>query len=279
MKILIFGCSGFISAGLIERLEVESHELVLFGRRPPSRNAKAEYVQWTLEMAVTDRVICASRDADVAVHLAHDFRGLAGAKRTIVGISRLVRRLENFGVRNHLFVSSYSAGPHATSNYGRSKYILEKKFLASPNNTVIRPGLVLGNGGLFGRIRKWAGTLPLLFLPDGGRAKLPIVTVQKLCEEMVAIVERKNGKDTAYNLFFKDFVSLRDLVVASVLSSNKAKPIIISIPSPLLLTVLTFAERLHVPLPFSSDNLRGLISNKNASHEGSLEGSLDLRDV
>lgn len=279
MKILIFGCSGFIASNLVGLLQSRSHEIVLLGRRPPSFKTTATYFHWSLETATTASVIEASQGADVAVHLAHDFRGLAGARRTVVGISRLIRSLEQSGLNHNIFVSSYSAGEHATSTYGRSKHILEKKFLSSPQNTVVRPGLVLGNGGIFGRIRTWAGLLPLLLLPDGGRAKLPVITVQQLCEEMAAVIEKPNSKISVYNLFFKDFVSLRDLVVASVLSSNKAKPIIISIPSPLLLTVLTFAERLHVPLPFSSDNLRGLISNKNASHEGSLEGSLDLRDV
>ena len=148
-------------------------------------------------MAVNDRVIRASREADMAVHLVHDFCGFPGARRTIVGTSRLLKRLEYLANK---CLYPRICGSHVTSNYGRSKYILEKKFLASPNNTVIRPGLVLGNGGLFGKIRKWA-YISSAGSSRRGQAKLPVITVQKLCEEMLAIIESNNGRSFVHNIF------------------------------------------------------------------------------
>ena len=53
--------------------------------------------------------------------------------------------------------------------YGKNKYDLEKWFLKIPHSKVIRPGLVVGNGGIYQRISGFVQRFKYLPLPGGGK--------------------------------------------------------------------------------------------------------------
>ncbi|GAB6124853.1 NAD-dependent epimerase/dehydratase family protein [Humidesulfovibrio idahonensis] len=57
------------------------------------------------------------------------------------------------GVPYQLFMSSHSARPDAPGECGRTKYRLEQVFLAA-GHAVVRPGLVVGEGGLYAKQRR-----------------------------------------------------------------------------------------------------------------------------
>ena len=132
---------------------------------------------------------------DVVVHLAYDRK--AGIELNVEGVKRVFAAAAAAGVSRQIFVSSYSARPDALSEYGRLKYLLETFFLER-GQTIVRPGLVIGNGGLFGRNMEQILHTPLMPLLNAGSDLLPVVAVEDLVTAMTTLLHREPG---AYNLF------------------------------------------------------------------------------
>lgn len=267
MRVLIFGASGFIGGHLVLYMEKVGWDVLALSRRPEIPGYSGCHQIWSLGESLPDNIY---RGFDFAVHLAHDFDGEPGAKRTIDGISQCVQQLRLCGVKRQVIFSSYSAGAHAKSIYGVTKYFLEERFINSPDIEIARPGLVIGDGGLYARIRKWAVRLPVVPLPDGGRGKVPVIAINRLCSEIVYNLESECFAPES-NIFEPQLVSLRDIVLNAAGDVGR-RPVIVNIPSRVLLWVLKLAARLRVPIPVNSDNLDGFIANQSAMHSSTLQG-------
>jgi uncharacterized protein YbjT (DUF2867 family) len=203
----------------------------------------------------------AVQDVDCAIHLAHDFDGEDGAQRTIDSTLTVVAKLRGAGVRRQLFFSSYSAGEHAVSLYGKTKLAMERAFASQEDIVIARPGLVIGEGGLYGRIREWAQRLPLIPLPDGGLGKVPVIGIRDLCERTLHLVTMTTPPKEE-NLFEPDLKSLREIVLKAAEEVGR-RPRILPVSSGLLIRVLAIAGRLGVSLPVNADNLLGFLANQS----------------
>jgi len=266
MRILISGASGFIGSYFTCHAAEAGHEVVTLSRRRITNGIPAKAFTWELGQQIP---LDATKNTDCAIHLAHDFSGSEGARKTFNATLQHISQLREEGVRQQLFFSSYSAGPHATSIYGQTKFALEQELKKYNDVVIIRPGLVIGNGGIYRRIKKWAQGMSVIPLPDGGRGKLPIISIERLWEETLKLIEN-NPPQNESNLFEPDLYTLRSLVFKAASAANKA-PLIIPVPSNWLINMLKFAEILNIPLPVNSDNLAGFLANKDAMHISSLK--------
>jgi NADH dehydrogenase len=205
---------------------------------------------------------------DCAIHLAHDFNGVDGARKTYEGTLRNIRLLLNADVKRQIFFSSYSAGAHATSLYGRTKYEIEKKILLLKGVSVVRPGLVIGDGGIYGRIKKWAAILPIIPLPNGGIGEVPVIGIDRLCRETL-LIALNAGDVSEHNIFERQLKSLRQIVVEAAAEKNR-RPRILAIPAVIVSFCLRLAATLRVPLPITMDNVEGFLANQSAQHKSTL---------
>ncbi len=264
MKILIFGAAGFIGSHLARHAEGAGHSVVCFCRSGIVRGVVGSCHPWSLESRLDDAAI---PECDCAVHLAHDFDGPKGAERTVTGTLDAIQKLRRAGVRRQIVFSSYSAGPHASSLYGRAKLALEQQVLRIQGVVVVRPGLVLGEGGIHGRIRTFVRLSPLVPLPDGGKGRVPVIEVGKLCEQTLLIAAASPRKE--YNLFEREQLSLRQIVQEAAREVGRAVWVL-PVPSALVLLGLRMAATLRLPLPVNADNLAGFLANQTAAHTSSL---------
>lgn len=206
----------------------------------------------------------------VAVHLAYDRK--AGLEANVAGVRRVFAAAEAAGVTRQIFVSSYSARPDAISEYGRLKFQLETFFL-DRGQSIVRPGLVVGNGGLFGRNMETILRLPFVPLLGGGADLLPVVAVDDFVAAMTLLLNRE---PTAYNLFNRELVTMRELVTAINRAAGH-RAFCFNVPLAWAVGALTFASKLHMPLPVDLDNLRGLKQNQLCVHKSDLEGLVSPR--
>lgn len=267
MRILIIGASGFIGTHLVSAAATRGIEVLALTRSGAGPKGAARAFAWSFGKSVPED---ACKDVVCAIHLAHDFNGEEGARCTLDSTVAIASQLQNAGVQKQLFFSSYSAGDHATSLYGKTKFSLEQALAAVPGIVIVRPGLVLGEGGIYGRIRKWARVLPFVPLPGGGWGKVPVIDIEKLCALTINLAM---GADSAAeaNLFERELKSLRQLVLEAAAEAGR-RPWILPIPAALMIGILTLAARLHIPLPVNADNLAGFLSNQSARHASTLEG-------
>jgi nucleoside-diphosphate-sugar epimerase len=266
MRILIFGASGFIGAHLTRYASSAGHEVVALCRSGRVAGFSGECLKWSFGKQLTTSTMEA---VSCAIHLAHDFNGTDGARLTLKETLANVSRLRAAGVERQIFFSSYSAGEHATSLYGRTKMMIEIGLGATDDIIIVRPGLVLGEGGIYGRICKWARRLPVIPLPDGGYGQVPVIDVVRLCRATLLIVEA-TAPDRECNLFERQPLILRQLVLDAAAKVGR-KPWIVNVPTSLIILGLRFATAMRLPLPVNADNLQGFMANQVAMHKSTLQ--------
>lgn len=267
MRILILGASGFIGTHLAYEATAKGHKVLALCRSGQVDGLDNRQVfSWQLGQ---DIPLTALENIDCAIHLAHDFSGQKGACLTQEATLACVAQLQAAKVGRQLFFSSYSAGAHAVSLYGRTKFAIEHALSRYIDIVIVRPGLVLGRGGVYGRIRKWSQRLPLIPLPDGGHAQVPVVTIERLGLETLKLIEIETPPTEA-NLFEPDFQSLRQLVLSAAREAGK-KPWILPLPSRLMMAGLRVVSWLRVPLPVNADNLTGFLANQQAEHISTMQ--------
>jgi|UniRef100_UPI0040487C7A uncharacterized protein YbjT (DUF2867 family) len=265
MRILIFGASGFIGANLARYAASKQHEVVALSRSGSIAGFTGRSLKWNFGVPLA---MSAIEGTSCAIHLAHDFNGAEGAQLTLEETLSNALRLRSAGVRRQIFFSSYSAGVHAASLYGRTKFAIENGLAGMDDIVIVRPGLVLGDGGVYGRISKWAMRLPVIPLPDGGYGQVPVIGVEHLCRETLYIAEA-SAPERECNLFERETRSLRQLVLDAAAEKGNS-PWIVNLPASLIVRSLQVATALRLPLPVNADNLEGFIANQVANHISTL---------
>jgi uncharacterized protein YbjT (DUF2867 family) len=261
MALVITGANGFVGDALCRHLAAQECPVISLGRRPPT--IAQHHVSWSLEDAGP---IVLPTNATAAVHLAHDFNGAAGHERSVVGTVRLVRQLAQAGVTRQVVVSSYSAHAGATSHYGRAKCVLEHAVRELPHVVIARPGLILGDGGLVGRLRTVAHW-PLVPIPRATGLRIPVITLED-CVQALATLATTPVSGREYNLFEAPLLSLEQLVAR--LNPTRRDPRFLRLPWQPAWWVLRGLEALGIPTPVRADNLSGLLANRTSPHQSSL---------
>lgn len=213
--------------------------------------------------------------ADACIHAAYmtRFQDRACARRVnIAGTLKVHRLARRHGVGHFTFISSCSAHENAEGLYGRSKFYLEGRMDLS-RDLVVRPGLILGHGGLFARMVHMVRSSRIIPLFDGGKQTLQAIHVDDLAEAIFRAVERR--------LAGRLVLAHPEPVLMRVFQKELARrlgyrPRFIRVPSQVVVRLLQFLESRAIRLPVSSDNLLGLRSMKFQDSRPSLH-RLDLR--
>ncbi|WP_353411673.1 NAD(P)-dependent oxidoreductase [Arenicella sp. 4NH20-0111] len=265
MRILILGASGFIGSHLAKIASQNNHDVIALCRSGRVTGFQGSTQKWHMGERLPDDLFT---NVDCVIHLAHDFSKKQGAETTIKSTTEIINQAFTANVRRQLYFSSFSAHHNAESTYGKTKFLIEQSISNIPNTTVVRPGLVIGNGGLYANIARAVRLSPFIPLPDAGKATTPVIEIEKLCHESLKLCQNTRGVSEA-NLFEAEHVPLRTLVTSIADRLNK-RVIIIGIPSWVLIYCFKIASFLRLPLPVNEDNLTGFLANQSIPHKSTL---------
>ena len=177
-----------------------------------------------------------------------------------------------------IYISSYSAHKQAVSNYGKSKYKIERFFIEN-NEYSISPGLIIGKGGIFNKIAGFIDKFPIIVAPISSKEnQVPIVSIDKVCGVIFDVIQ-DNFISKNYNIY-SHMIKLEDLIKA-LIQINSKKKYLLKINGYFILYVMKIIESIGVKLPISSDNLSGFIANQKYSVKSDIvefgdDHSLDL---
>jgi nucleoside-diphosphate-sugar epimerase len=255
--VLITGVNGFVGSHLAGEMARRGWRVhgTTSGRAGLNAAVAGVELKRVLNLAgPVEREIFAA--VDTVVHCAYDLRRRA-MQQNVAGTERIVEAAAAAGVARQVFVSSYSAHGQAASAYGKTKFILQERFLARGHG-VVRPGLIIGPGGMFERM---VGTLklPIVPLADGGRDKVPVVALTDFQTALAAVIEL--GRAGAFNLFNPEPVTMKELF-AAIRNATGSRAFFAPVPAAPLAALARVMEKIGVAPPFDAESLRALKANQ-----------------
>lgn len=255
-SVLITGAGGFIARHLARALH-DAGVSVLGASH--SATALPSYQRvFPASLGKTLLPALAAQPVDAIVHTALA-AGSDAYRLNVQGTSRWLDEGRAAGVRLQVLLSTLSAEENALSDYGRAKWALEQRFIAA-EEVALRLGVVVGDGGMYTRMRSSATRLPITPLLDGGRQLLYVVGIDALCAVLRAVIA-SNGADLrgcAWNLVQPEPVTLRAMVEAIQRQAGK-RALLVSVPTKPVQIGLRLAESVPLlRLPVSSSNVAGL---------------------
>jgi len=260
LRVFLTGITGFLGSNLARHWRERGHAV---SGAAPDVGDGAGLIRYTLGNPLEPSLL---GGVDVVVHGAYD--AAASYSTNYDGTTLIYETAREAAVSRQIFISSYSARPDAASEYGKLKYALEQFFLAQAQS-VVRPGLVIGNGGLFGRNMRKILASPVMPLLDGGRDQLPLIGIRDFTAAMTAVLEGE--RRGAFNLFDPSLVTMRTLV-RTVNTAAGHRALYLPISASLAEASLSVCERFGVRLPVDRGNLRALKANQRPIHESDLDG-------
>jgi nucleoside-diphosphate-sugar epimerase len=273
VTIFITAIGGFLGSSLAAGLARRGHRVK--GSIHSSRAAGTpDVVRLTLDEPF-DAAVFAGCDA--VVHGAHDFT--KGAyERNVRGTIAWAEAATEAGVARQLFIGSPSAQPNAPSEYGRVKYTLEQWFLdrwfVNAGHLVVRPGLVIGSGGLFARQRAALLRTPVVPLIGGGAQPTLVIGIDHFVEAVARIIE--TGTPREASLFYDDCPPMRRFVTA-VKQAAGQRGIVVTIPSGIAIGLTRLGRALRLPIPVTPDQIRTLLHQPSPPPHGDLRRVLPDR--
>jgi nucleoside-diphosphate-sugar epimerase len=241
----VTGYSGFIGNELVMECKNRGIDVVL----PSSPNG-----EWRLGF---DLELTEGQKVSHAVHLAHDFKSANQTEANVLPTIKAINELRASGTTFQCIVSSFSAGPHSRSAYGKAKFALEN-IAKGGDIAIVRPGLVIGKGGIWERISKFITRTRLAVIPGSSSFLSPSIDVKDLCSILIQICEeRKSGLFYATsdpNQSFKDLIE-------EEFSGLGYFPIVL--PIWLIRFGILVLDALRVRLPVTRDNVEGFLGNQS----------------
>lgn len=266
MKVFITGINGFIGSALARSLLQRDHEVVGSVSAMEKLALAADHSTKSYVVRMNeefDREIF--QGVETLVHCAYDLRKGKSATN-IEGTKKLTQAAMDQGVEWQLYIGSYSAHEKATSEYGRTKFELEKFFL-SLGQIVVKPGLVIGNGGIFRKMISFAAKYPLVPLIDGGKGKLTIVSIPDLTSSLVQLIE--NPRPGCFRLYNDEQVTFKELLI-QVKRAGGFRTVLVPVPGQLVYTGLWIAGKLRLPIQLDTGNLKGFQANQSVNESSDL---------
>ena len=253
--VLISGASGLIGGHLAAHLAVRGWTVIGTGRRStPAPGCHHWYVR---PFGTSWNDIFKQHPVGAAVHCAYDPSPQSGddGERATGG---WIEEAAAAGVRRQILLSSISARADSCSRYGREKHRLEGR-IAGRGRLVLRPGLVIGPGGLFGRMARIVQRFPVIPLIAGGRNRVYFTGIDALCRIMENCLAAGPGAG-AWNVQQPEPTTMRELLKA-VRRSLGVRRVFMPVPYPLALAASTALPGVAARAGVSRENVAGLKQN------------------
>lgn len=180
-KIAVTGATGFVGRAVVKQLwEVGYRQLVAIARNAPVEPLANDGVTFQVADVTNSTDVCrALTGCQMVIHLVGIIRPTSKQsfqRAHVAATENVIFAMRRLGIKRLIHMSALGARSKAASQYHQTKWIAEQMILKSRlDATIIRPGLIMGDGGEFAQMLDgWAhGTLPpFLFMPYFGRGLL-----------------------------------------------------------------------------------------------------------
>ncbi len=266
MKVLITGIKGFLGSAIAREFVREGHAVSGTSSRDADETfpSRPEVSKLKLGEKAPSKLF---DSVDCVIHCAHDFSPDA-FERNVEGTKRIFLAAKSAGVIGQVFISSYSATPRSKTRYGQAKFSLERFFVEN-GGTVLKPGLILGAGGLGGRLLKTMRNSWIFPMPGGSAVTFPYVGINDFVRLVIEVA--LSGQAGTYNAFYPEFTSFS--MLAAAVKRTVGRPILtVPLPIDAIYPIYRLVESLlfkcGARLPVNAESLISLRDNQLLANEG-----------
>lgn len=252
----ITGSNGFIGHHLTRYLSEKGYRIIQFIRKKNTHHSgRSDDIRFfELGKNLIDKEF---QDVDILVHLAFEYNrpNAVDEDANLFTANQLIKL--NIPV---VFISSFSAiPPFIDTYYGKTKSKMEAIL---SNHCILRPGLVIGNGGLFHKIVLQIRRLPLLPIIDGGIQPIQLIHIDDLCHSILRCIEEFSP--SIYHIAHPEVITYAQFV-REVSKNLKVKCRFISLPPSLIITIVKlFSKQKFIRV--NTDNIKGLLNAKSINN-------------
>ena len=271
--ILVTGASGFVGSHTVPTLLAAGHRVVALCRTPISGETVVGRLPVVQRANVEVRIGDLTRPAtlgpalvgvDAVVHLValpRDYNG--GADLRLVnteGTRAVVVAMGSAGVRRLVHMGAMGVTDDSSLHYASSKAKAESLVRASSLDwTILKPSLQFGEGdGFFnivaGLVRISPGIVPV---PGAGSARFQPIHVDDVAAVVVCALADPSTVGGEFELGGPRYWTYRE-ITREVIGALGKRRAIVPMPLPLIRLVAGTAERLRIPFPVATDQLRQL---------------------
>ena len=265
-RIFVTGVTSFIGSHLAQTMAGRGHEVSGSTSTEQGLQSRTDGVTKKIRLVLGEPIDAVAHPVDSVVHCAWDLRPGAG-DTNFRGTQLVADAFRAAGVSHQIFISSCSAHSAAVTEYGMTKWKMQR-YMIEQGYAAARLGVTVGAGGIFRRMSDALTTRPIVPLIDGGRTRVPIVAIDDLCEALAAIVERRLAG--IFNLFNADLVPLVEVLQQTRTASN-GRALLLPVPWWVIMPPLWMARRLGISLPLDIDNVRAMRANETRREPSDLQ--------
>jgi nucleoside-diphosphate-sugar epimerase len=250
--IAITGATGFLGNELVHHFLSAGDKVIALVRKVP--HEKISGVHYVLFDLTSGKCSESKIEADVLIHTA--YVAVTSSKTSlddnIAGTKSLLKLFP--ATTKKIFISSISADKNSPAVYGRQKAAVENIFLEH-DGAAIRPGLILGNGGVFANMRNYLSRKRNIPVFRGGSQPLQTVFVN----DLVLAIDKLISKDMRgiFTVCEHDPVQYKEFY-SELCRQLNVKPRFISIPFWMAGCMVSCANAIGITLPINKDSLQGL---------------------
>ncbi len=271
--VLVTGASGFVGSHVVPELISGGHQVLALVRS----GAAGRQVLARLPVAARDRVDLRTGDvndpaalgpalagADGIVHLVALARDRSAGRElnrvNVEGTRNVINAAEAAGIRRLVHLGALGVVDDPRLHYASSKARAEQLVRASALDwTILKPSLMWGErDGFFnivaGLVRISPGVVPV---PGDGRTRFQPLAVSDGAVAIRLSIERPATIGASYDLGGPRYWTYRE-ITQEVLRGMGRRRLVVPVPVPLILLVAGTAEKLRIPFPVATDQLRQL---------------------
>jgi NADH dehydrogenase len=222
MRIAVTGASGFVGGELVSYLCAQGHEVIRLRRKsisgPMDRFFDVRSITSIPDLTGIDALIHTA-------YIRYDRKNIPDSSEINIRTTLALEKACHKAGTKFIFLSTMSAHSEAASHYGKHKYEIEQR-LNQSKDLIFRLGIVIGNGGIFDRIKSQVAKGLFIPLADGHHA-IQIIAVTDVCRIIEkAIVTMRTG---TYTLASEKAYTVKGIYKAIAKRLNK-KPVFVRVP-------------------------------------------------
>jgi nucleoside-diphosphate-sugar epimerase len=259
--VIITGANGFIGSELLGYFSRKGYHVIALARSKPAvMPENSVYVKYSLEDTAVDETVF--EKADYIIHCAYvkySPKQKNADTINLEGTRKLLEYSRKYKLKKFVFFSSFSAHPEALNHYGRTKLAIEK-ILDKSKDLILRPGLVIGNGGLYKAIQDIVSKNKFVPLLGGGMQAVQTIDINDL--SLIIQKGMENDISGIYTVAEQEAITMKTLYKA-IVGKTGAKKIFIHFPYWCAELLISLAGITRINISISKENISGLKKSRS----------------